>query len=410
MKLHRHLICAIIEALDAVFLAGGHAAQTVENELRRHPKWGSRDRKLFSKAIYDIVRWWRKYTWLADVPDGTGGAPPPSRDDLWLIWAAWWLESGNELPDFPELEKLDVAGMDARGREMPDAVRESVPDWLNERASSELGEAWPRMLTVLNEPADVIVRVNALRTSAAALIKILAAEGIAAAPVPEHPNALRLTRRYALDASPAFRAGLFEVQDTGSQAISPLLEAAPGMLVIDACAGAGGKSLHLACLMKNKGRIIAMDVHQRKLDELQRRAARSRTTIIRAELVDSPDVLERRAGTADRLLLDVPCSGLGVLRRSPDIKWKLTSAELDRLCLLQQEILTRYSAMLKAGGKLVYATCSILPCENEKQVSAFLAAQPGQWAIEEELRLPPAGGSGGNDGFYAVRLVKREQI
>jgi 16S rRNA (cytosine967-C5)-methyltransferase len=173
------------------------------------------------------------------------------------------------------------------------------------------------------------------------------------------------------------------------------------MLVIDACAGGGGKSLHLAALMQNEGRIIAQDVRPAALENLRARADRAGATIIRTETIAGPESIARRAGTADRLLLDVPCSGLGVLRRQPDTKWKLTPAELDRLTALQRDLLRTVPAMLKPGGLMVYATCSILPRENEHQIRALMADQPGLWTIEDERRLPP-GAEG--DGFYAVRL------
>jgi 16S rRNA (cytosine967-C5)-methyltransferase len=159
--------------------------------------------------------------------------------------------------------------------------------------------------------------------------------------------------------------------------------------------------------MKNKGRIIAMDIHEWKLKELRKRAGRSGADIIEARLIEDTKAIKRLAGDADRVLLDVPCSGLGVLRRNPDAKWKLSPAEIDRLQKLQAEILLSHSRMVKPGGKLVYATCSILPGENQNQVAAFLAAQPpGLWTLEEEITLHPSAQTG--DGFYAARLVRTQ--
>jgi len=174
------------------------------------------------------------------------------------------------------------------------------------------------------------------------------------------------------------------------------------MRVVDACAGAGGKTLHLAALMKNKGTVIALDIHQWKLDELRRRATRAAADNIQTRLIEGPAVA-RLAGSADRVLLDVPCSGLGVLRRNPDTKWKLKPEELDRLRAEQADLLERYSKMTKPGGKLVYATCSILPSENDQQVATFLAAH-NEWRLEQELHLRPD--REGFDGFYAARLVR----
>jgi 16S rRNA (cytosine967-C5)-methyltransferase len=203
------------------------------------------------------------------------------------------------------------------------------------------------------------------------------------------------------------RAGWFEVQDAGSQEIAPFLQPRPDEVVIDSCAGAGGKTLHLAALLHNQGRLLALDVHPWKLAALEKRAARAGVTCLRTQPITSLEDLARHAGTADRLLIDAPCSGLGVLRRHPDTKWKLTTTELARLVRLQQEILDTHSTLLKPGGTLVYATCSFLPEENTAQIHAFLARQPaGAWSLEEErLLLPdPARPSANHDAFYMARL------
>jgi len=204
----------------------------------------------------------------------------------------------------------------------------------------------------------------------------------------------------------AFKNGMFEVQDAASQFIAPMLEVAPGLRVVDACAGAGGKSLHVAALMKNKGKIIAMDIHEWKLGELKKRAARNRVDIIETKIIDSTKVVKRLESSFDRVLLDVPCSGLGVIRRNPDTKWKLSSGEIDRLVELQREILTDYSKMCKSKGLMVYATCSILYKENEEQVKWFLQSEEGQnWTFKKELRLWPHKDQ--FDGFYAAVLEKK---
>jgi 16S rRNA (cytosine967-C5)-methyltransferase len=200
-----------------------------------------------------------------------------------------------------------------------------------------------------------------------------------------------------------FKEGLFEVQDASSQNVGLFLQIEPGMRVIDACAGAGGKSLHLAALLKNKGRIIAMDVEQWKLDELKKRSRRAGATNIEPRLIDSTKAIKRLHNTADRLLLDVPCSGLGVLKRNPDAKWKLTPEFITSMEKTQQELLESYSSMLKPGGLMVYSTCSLLPAENEKQVEAFLSRHKEQYELVKEKRHWP---SEGFDGFY-MALIKK---
>jgi 16S rRNA (cytosine967-C5)-methyltransferase len=397
MRLHHHLIAAVVETLGQIFHKGAAADRAVEAALRQHPKWGSRDRRIFAGHVYDLVRWRRWYAWLAG---------DESEQDLWRMWAAYWLERGDSQEvDFPECATITAASVAARKvLEAPPAVRSSFPDWLYALAAEELGAAWPAMSVALNETASVFLRANVLKTSVPALLSTLQQEGAAAASVPGLPGALRLEKRASLAGGAAFRQGLFEVQDAASQRIAPLLGAERGMLVIDGCAGGGGKALHLATLMQNEGRIIAQDVRPAALEALRERAARAGLSIIRTEVISGPETMARRAGTADRLLLDVPCSGLGVVRRNPDTKWKLTPAELDRLTALQRDILRTAPVMLKPGGRMVYATCSILPRENEQQVRAFLESHPGAWELEEECRFSP-GDEG--DGFYAARLRKK---
>jgi 16S rRNA (cytosine967-C5)-methyltransferase len=179
----------------------------------------------------------------------------------------------------------------------------------------------------------------------------------------------------------------------------------PGLRVADACAGAGGKSLHIAALMKNKGKLISMDIHEWKLKELKIRAARNKVDIIETKLIESNKTIKRLENSFDRVLLDVPCSGTGVLRRNPDTKWKLSENEISRLCDLQKEILVHYSKMLKPNGKLVYATCSILNRENEDQVNWFLKQEAGKsFNLEKSLRVWPH--RDGFDGFFAALLSK----
>ncbi|MNS80695.1 Ribosomal RNA small subunit methyltransferase B [compost metagenome] len=186
--------------------------------------------------------------------------------------------------------------------------------------------------------------------------------------------------------------------------VVPLLDVQPGHRVIDACAGGGGKSLHMASLMKNKGKILSLDIHEWKLKELKDRAKRNGVDVIETRVIDTNKVIKRLADNADRVLLDVPCSGMGVLRRNPDAKWKLSNEEIDRLMILQQEILSTYSQMTKVGGQLVYATCSLLPSENELQVQKFLHDHSAKWSLVKEIHLRPD--RDGFDGFYAA-LLKR---
>ena len=206
--------------------------------------------------------------------------------------------------------------------------------------------------------------------------------------------------------SKEFKSGLFEVQDINSQRVAHWLNLRPGMRVIDTCAGAGGKSLHMAALMENKGQIIALDIFQNKLDELKRRARRNGAHNIETRLIDSRKTIKKLHQSADAVLIDAPCTGIGVLKRNPDAKWKLSPEFLKEITQTQSEILRDYAAMVKPGGTLVYATCSILPQENQEQVKAFLKSEAGQeYSLDAQETLLPS--VTGYDGFFMARLKRK---
>lgn len=407
MKLHHHHIRQIILSLNTIFVDRRYADKVVEHAFKTHPKWGSRDRRIFAESVYEIVRHWRWYWHAAGLPDREHAHRELlSEERLWQVWAAYWVLSDQELPFFDELNAVRRGAILERSKqEVPETVRASIPDWMETRLSRELQSSWPAIRATLNTPAEVFLRVNTLKTERRTLKTRLAQEGFMTEVLKEIPTAIQMRQRYNVFSMAAFKEGLFEVQDASSQRVAPFLQVEPGMKVVDACAGAGGKTLHLAALMQNKGKIIALDVHDWKLTELRRRAARAGVDVAETRVIEGTKTLKRLAGYADRLLLDVPCSGLGVLRRNPDAKWKLSEAEIDRLIIEQQDILSRYCALVKPGGKLVYATCSILPSENENQVQTFLSTHGEDWTLEEELKINPA--ETGHDGFYAARLVRK---
>jgi 16S rRNA (cytosine967-C5)-methyltransferase len=320
------------------------------------------------------------------------------------LFAAQWIRMGLEVPEWWTWRGADTAGMLAREADLatqPPAVRESVPDWLDLLGREELGEAtWERELSALNRRAPVVLRVNRLRCSREEAQARLAAEGVTASPVAGAPDALALEVGRTVPAK-LLDQGWLEIQDAGSQQVATLLDVGPGMRVIDACAGAGGKTLHLAALMDNRGEIRAFDLSDGKLAEVKRRVARGMVSNVRTERLQ-PDATVRHDRWADRLLLDVPCSGLGTLRRQPDLKWRLTLRQLDEVRATQRRILLSYPAMLKPGGRLVYSTCSILPSENSRQTANLLEC--GGFSLATELAISPA--ATGWDGFYAAALVK----
>lgn len=396
MRLHRGTSEAVIESLRLIFEENRYADKVIEKVLKKNPRWGSRDRRFIAETTYDIVRWYR---WFRELTQAKG-------TDFWKLLAAWCILSDVDLPAWDEFKGVSPKEVRERSRRTVYSrkIRESVPDWLDELGEGELGkERWDRELSALNEEASVVLRTNTLQLSREALQKNLQEENIASLPVKDFPDALVLEERQNVFTSSAFKEGMFEVQDAGSQAISPFLQVKGGMRVIDACAGAGGKTLHLAALMNNKGRIVAMDTEQWKLDELQKRARRAGVSNMEARVIESGKTIKRLANSADRLLLDVPCSGIGVLKRNPDAKWKLSLEFVNKIKELQQHILLDYCDMLKPGGLMVYSTCSILPSENENQVQKFLEEKKGAFALVEERHILP---SEGFDGFYMALIRK----
>ncbi|MCK6648478.1 MAG: RsmB/NOP family class I SAM-dependent RNA methyltransferase, partial [Bacteroidia bacterium] len=333
-----------------------------------------------------------------------------SEKNLWMIFGTYLVFDGYELPEsnyFKSLSEKKVISQLEKFYKIR-KIRESVPDWLDETGEKELGKQWEKVLRALNQRPSMVLRANTLFTTPKELQKILEEdENISeTALVTWSPDAVELKFPRNVFRTEAYHNGLFEVQDAASQMVSEYLNVQPGMRVIDACAGAGGKTLHLAALMKNKGRIIALDVKEKKLQELKKRSARANVKIVETKTIDSTKTIKRLKDTADRLLLDVPCSGLGVLRRNPDSKWKLNPEEIERVKKIQQEILTTFSDMTKVGGKMVYATCSILPSEGEEQIKWFLKEVGDKWEFIGEKRYSPDVYHA--DGFYMALLERKK--
>lgn len=393
MKLFRNLAAAVIKAIEEILSENRYADRVVEKILKENPKWGSRDRKFIAETTYDIIRWRRLF-------EEAAGTNPWSLLAAWIIWK-------NILP--PAWQEFREANIDKIKKFLGEpnlqrAVRESIPDWIDAVGKNALGDKWEIELKALNQQAPVAIRCNRIKINPKDLQRKLEIESIETITLPEHPDALVLKKRINIFRTESFKEGLFEVQDAGSQEIAPFCIAEPGMRIIDACAGAGGKALHLAALTQNKGKIIALDTEEWKLQELKKRARRAGIFSIEARVIGDKKVIKRLEAQADRLLLDVPCSGLGVLKRNPDAKWKLSWEIISKTIDLQRQILSEYPSMLKKGGQMVYATCSILPQENEDQIKWFLENFKEFELINERHLLP----SSGTDGFYMARLKKKE--
>ncbi|SDE17795.1 RsmB/NOP family class I SAM-dependent RNA methyltransferase [Riemerella columbipharyngis] len=400
MKLeHRNLLLGIHSALDDTFFGENkYADKVLERLLKTQKKWGSQDRAVVSEIFYNIIRWKKRLEYYMGE-----GVKPGNLYKLILVYLIW---SETEYRRFEEFQGIKIADSIAKikKRNFPNkAIEYSIPEWLVNQFQTELPNVWEREMNILNEQAPLVLRTNALKTTPEELCEALRERNVACHTLRGYPDAVELEEKKNVFLTESFKNGWFEVQDASSQLIAYYLDIQSGMRVVDACAGAGGKTLHLAALMQNKGQIIALDIHQWKLTELKRRAKRAGAHNIETRLITDNKVIKRLYNSADRLLIDAPCSGLGVLKRNPDAKWKLNDDFLSRIKIEQENILQDYSKILKKGGKMVYATCSILPSENQNQVEKFLSKNTNFRLIKEQSIMP----SEGYDGFY-MALIERE--
>lgn len=396
--IHRNLLIGIHDCLQETFFEDRkYADKVIERLLKAHRKWGSEDRRVVSEIFYNIIRWKKRLEYYMGE-----SVKPTNVYKLIIAYLLWSKTHYKKFEEFDGVKVADILTKLKKGTVPTKAIEHSIPDWLAETLEKELGKNWEKEMVALNEQAPTVLRTNTLKTTPRELIADLNDENVEAFTIKNYPDAIQLAEKKNVFLTSAFKDGFFEVQDASSQKIGELLDVQEGMRVVDACAGAGGKTLHLAALMKNKGQIIALDIYGWKLTELKRRAKRAGAHNIEARLIEDNKVIKRLHGTADRLLIDSPCSGLGVLKRNPDSKWKIDQAFIDRIKGEQQQILQDYSKILKKGGQMIYATCSILPSENNEQVETFLKNNPDFTLLKDQKIMP----SEGYDGFY-MALIKR---
>jgi 16S rRNA (cytosine967-C5)-methyltransferase len=389
----------ICTTLGVVFWENVYATKAIQHTMKRHREWEDDKRAAFSEAVYDIIRWWRLLWYII------GQEPSAEETDLQKIITIYLFSKKGDITALQNKRGLDVSQVLQRieNTKTSRALREALPDWLDIQGEKELDIRWDPVIAALNKTPDLTIRVNMLKTTAREVSVILRKEGIIAEPIKGNPDALLIREKTNVFTLQSFNAGLFEVQDAASQMVSRILDPQPGMRVVDACAGEGGKTLLLAALIKNKGKIIALDTQEWRLRELRKRATKAGADTIETRLITSSKKYKRMQDTADRLLLDVPCSGLGTLRRNPDIKWKLTSNDLDRLKHVQHDLLERYCSLLKPLGTMVYSVCSIFPSEGEFQVQQFLKNHEDYCLLKEKRYWPDTDRT---DGFYTA-LIQR---
>jgi 16S rRNA (cytosine967-C5)-methyltransferase len=389
----------ICTTLGVVFWENVYATKAIQHTMKRHREWEDDKRAAFSEAVYDIIRWWRPLWYII------GQEPSAEETDLQKIITIYLFSKKGDITALQNKRGLDVSQVLQRieNTKTSRALREALPDWLDIQGEKELDIRWDPVIAALNKTPDLTIRVNMLKTTAREVSVILRKEGIIAEPIKGNPDALLIREKTNVFTLQSFNAGLFEVQDAASQMVSRILDPQPGMRVVDACAGEGSKTLHLAALIKNKGKIIALDTQEWRLRELRKRATKAGADTIETRLITSSKKYKRMQDTADRLLLDVPCSGLGTLRRNPDIKWKLTLNDLDRLKHVQHDLLERYCSLLKPLGTMVYSVCSIFPSEGEFQVQQFLKNHEDYCLLKEKRYWPDTDRT---DGFYTA-LIQR---
>ena len=370
------------EAVLGQLLRFDHPADAVVSRyFREHRQLGHADRAFVAETVFAVLRRGRSL-------EARCGEPISDRKLLLVALAVTRGWSQRELaPVLRASEEEWLAAAKAKPEtDFAPAVRCDLPDWLYNRLEAQFGaEETLKLAQAVNLPAPLDLRVNTLKTDREALLAALAADDIAAIPGPLSPLAVRLRDKPALAKHPLFLGGAFEVQDEGSQLLGYLLEPKRGEAVVDFCAGAGGKTLLLGALMKNTGRLYAFDVSDKRLANLKPRLARSGLSNVHpARIEHERDTkVKRLAGKVDRVLVDAPCSGLGTLRRNPDLKWRQSEESVAELTVKQAAILDAAAKMVRPGGRVVYATCSLLTAENDAIIEAFLASHP-------EFRLTPA--------------------
>jgi 16S rRNA (cytosine967-C5)-methyltransferase len=387
--------------------------------FRNQRKLGPRERGFIAEAAYAVLRRKRSLERLC------GEEVTPRRLLLAALtrvqgWSQRQLTDALTQKDVQWLNELRTVSED--DADLPS--RADLPDWLAERLQQAMGDADLLALArALNQPAPLDLRVNLIKADRPAVLAQLRSDGFEAEPCKYAPAGLRLKGKPALSRHPLFLSGAVEVQDEGSQLLGYLLAPRRGEMVVDFCAGAGGKTLLLGALMKSTGRLYAFDVAEKRLSRLKPRLARSGLSNVHPAVIsgESDQRIRRLAGKIDRVLVDAPCSGLGTLRRNPDLKWRQSPQSVEELTQKQASILAAASGLLKVGGRLVYATCSLLAEENEAIVDGFLATHPGfqripcgeilarqgiELEMDEDFRLLPH--RHGTDGFYAAVMERME--
>jgi 16S rRNA (cytosine967-C5)-methyltransferase len=405
------------EVLREILRFTAPADVTLSRYFREHPRLGGRERGAVAEAVYAVLRNKSFFTDFA----GAGKAATMRRLAILGLAEAVGAQS---LGGLTEEENEFLARIQQIDRSLlSPLMRANMPQWLYDKLLGQFGEAEAQELAaVLNTPAPLDLRVNSIKANRDEVIAKLAEAPIAAEPMQYSPLGLRVYKKPALQNLPLFKEGAIEVQDEGSQVLAQLIGARRGEMVVDFCAGAGGKTLALGAIMRNTGRLYAFDVSEKRLAKLKPRLARSGLSNVHPVVIahERDAKIKRLAGKIDRVLVDAPCSGLGTLRRNPDVKWRQMPEAIAEMQEKQSAILGGASRLLKGGGRMVYATCSLLNDENDVIVERFLANHPDfelvpmnkvlaeqkiPLEMDKYLKLLPH--KHGTDGFFAAVLERK---
>jgi len=402
VKIHRNIALGIVEGLQQILEKNEALRPCLNKLLKQNRKWGSRDRRQLGEAVLDCVRWKRTYEYL-------GTLSLESENYYWELLGVWLLIKGRTLPGWDELSKLKYLKISypINSKITARKIIESIPDWLDDLGLKSFNETiWTKEIQALNKIAPLVLRCNTLKQDPLKLKKQLKKDfNIEVNQYDEIPEALIIEKHQNLNQNPLFLKGFFEIQDANSQRVARWIDPKPGNLILDSCAGGGGKSLHLATLMKNKGKIFALDPDQKKLEQLHKRALRNGVSNIQILTSGNKEFYLQHKGKIDAVLIDAPCSGLGVIRRNPAIKWHMNPKKISELEKLQKDILLKNAPLVKKGGIMVYATCSIFPNENELQIANFIKSKEGEAfeLIKDHTFLV---NESNFDGFYIAKLKK----
>ncbi|WJF89612.1 RsmB/NOP family class I SAM-dependent RNA methyltransferase [Paraburkholderia bonniea] len=374
MRLHGFLIGQTETLLAEVLQFNGPADATTSRFFRAHPKLGHGERGVIAEAVFAVLRRRMEFAHLSE----SGSGSPARRMTLLGLMQTAGRSALKPFVTEQEMSWLDhVSKIDPES--LPLRIRLNLPDWIYQALASRFEPAeLAQLAAALNYPAPLDLRANPVKASRAEVLEALKLAGIEAGAMPFAPFGVRVVGKPPLTKLDAFQNGWLEVQDEGSQLLCSMVAPKRGEMVVDFCAGAGGKTLALGAMMRSTGRLYAFDVAERRLAKLKPRLARSGLSNVNPVLIDSEHdaKIKRLAGKIDRVLVDAPCSGLGTLRRNPDLKWRQSPDSIGELTPKQASILASAARLVKRGGRLVYATCSILEAENEAVVQQFLATHP----------------------------------